>query len=184
MSCRKSAREAGRMLRLFGAAMILSGCTGIGLWYSRRFHGRIATLRQLTEIMELLCSEIRYGRETLPECCRRAAERLPLEYAAAFRDIGIRMNENTGEHFADIFAREVGAVLEQLPLASEDKKEFLRFTETGSYADGEMQLRVIEQSREQLQKRGAALERESTDKCRMAVSLGVMSGLLILLLLV
>ena len=46
-----------------------------------------------------------------------------------------------------------------------------------------MQLRVIEQSREQLLKTEAVLEGESADKCRMAIGLGAMSGLMILLVL-
>ncbi len=171
------------MLKVIGAVMILTGCVGTGLWYRSRFLGRIRTLRQLAAILELLCSGIRYGRETLPECCGRVASRLPEEYRGAFQRIADRMRENTGESFAAVFAEETGKVLETLPLKEADRQEFLRFAAQGSFADGEMQLRVIEQSREQLLKTEAVLEGESANKCRMAIGLGVMSGLMIILVL-
>ena len=93
------------------------------------------------------------------------------------------MRENTGESFAAVFAEETGKVLDILPLKEADRQEFLRFAAQGSFADGQMQLRVVEQSREQLLKTEAVLEGESADKCRMAIGLGAMSGLMILLVL-
>lgn len=171
------------MLKVIGAVMILTGCAGTGLWYRSRFLGRIRALRQLAAILELLCSEIRYGRATLPECCGHAASRLPEEYRGAFRRIAERMRENTGESFAAVFAGETGKALDSLPLKEADRQEFLRFATQGSFADGQMQLRVIEQSREQLLKTVAVLESESADKCRMAIGLGAMSGLMIILVL-
>lgn len=171
------------MLKAIGAVMILTGCAGTGLWYRSWFLGRIRALRQLAAILELLCSEIRYGRATLPECCGHAASRLPEEYRGAFRRIAERMRENTGESFAAVFAGETGKALDSLPLKEADRQEFLRFATQGSFADGQMQLRVIEQSREQLLKTVAVLESESADKCRMAIGLGAMSGLMIILVL-
>lgn len=137
----------------------------------------------LSELLELLESGIRYGRETLPECCERAADRAPAKIGQAFQRVSARMQENAGEGFPKVFTEELMSALEGLPLKEEDRQEFLRFAGSGSYADGQMQLRVLEQSREQLVKRRETLERESGDRCRMAVSLGVMSGLFLLLVL-
>lgn len=137
----------------------------------------------LSELLELLGSGIRYGRETLPECCGRAADRAPEEIGQAFQRVSDRMRENAGEGFREVFSEELTSALESLPLKEEDRQEFLRFAGSGSYADGQMQLRVLEQSREQLVRRKETLEQESADRCRMAVSLGVMSGLFLLLVL-
>ena len=65
------------MLKAVGAVMILTGCIGTGLWYRSRFLGRIRALRQLAAILELLCSEIRYGRETLWTCGIETAGGVP-----------------------------------------------------------------------------------------------------------
>ena len=137
----------------------------------------------LCRILSLLCSEIRYGRGTLPECCEHVAGRLSGSCGAAFRTIADRMGENTGESFAQVFRECTEAALKEMPLKEEDREEFLRFVSVGGFVDGQMQLGLIEQSMEQLETRAASLERENEEKCRMAVGLGAMGGLLIILVL-
>lgn len=171
------------MLRVVGACMILTGCLGLGLWYREQFLGRIRALRLLQTILELLGSEVRYGRETLPECCGRAAGRLPPPCGEAFRQVADRMGENTGESFEAVFRECVGEALGRLPLTEEDREDFFRFVPGNGYTDGQMQLRMIEQSRERLGARAESLERGNAERCRMAVGLGALGGLLILLVL-
>lgn len=171
------------MLRLAGACMILSGSFGLGLWYKRQFTGRVRALRAMCGTLSLLGSEIRYGRRTLPECCGNVAERLSGPLSDAFRRIAVKMQENTGESFARIFRECLEEPLREMPLKEEDREEYLRFVSAGTFGDGQMQLDLIEQSREQLELRAAALEQENAEKCRMAVGLGAMGGLLIILVL-
>lgn len=171
------------MLRLAGACMILAGCFGLGFWYRRQFTGRVRALRAMCDALSLLCSEIRYGRGTLPECCGHVADRLAGALGDAFGMIGEKMRENTGESFARIFEECTRGPLKEMPLKEEDRKEFLRFVSAGTFGDGKMQLALIDQSREQLETKAAVLERENGEKCRMAVGLGAMGGLLIILVL-
>jgi hypothetical protein len=51
------------------------------------------------------------------------------------------------------------------------------------FEDGRMQLRTIDRSRELLLKTAGGLEKENAEKCRLAVGLGAMSGLLLILIL-
>ena len=171
------------MLKLAGACMILTGCFGLGFWYRRQFTGRVRALRMMCDALSLLCSEIRYGRGPLPECCEHVADRLAGTLGNAFRRIADKMRENTGESFARVFEECVRVPLKDMPLKEEDREEFLRFVSAGTFGDSQMQLALIEQSREQLDVRAAALERENGEKCRMAVGLGAMGGLLIILVL-
>ena len=69
-------------------------------------------------------------------------------------------------------------------LKKEDIEEFLRFAEKEGYADETMQIKSIELSRQGLEHTADMQQREITQKCRLSVGLGAMSGLLILLLLV
>lgn len=171
------------MLKLAGACMILAGCSGLGFWYKRQFAGRVRALRQLCDTLSLFASEIRYGRGTLPECCEHVAERMPGAYGAALKRTADRMGKNTGESFAEIFRECMEMPLGEMPLKDEDREEFLRFLSAGTFGDGGMQLGLIEQSREQLEIRAAALERENAGKCRVAVGLGTMGGLMLILIL-
>ena len=145
--------------------------------------GRLQTLRLLQRIQEMLISEIRYGRATLPECCQQIAVRLPEPYRQCLGRIYNKMQENTGVIFGEVFSEYMGACLQELPLAEEDRNNFLNvFTENGFQDEG-MQIRNIEQSKELLEYTIGRLERENNEKCRMAVGLGAMSGLLILIVL-
>lgn len=146
-------------------------------------NGRIRMLRTLKNILELLAGEVRYGRATLPECCAHIAKYLTEPFGKAFLEIGRKMEENTGISFGDVFRSEMERTLGGLPLKEEDRENFLRFTSLTGFADGQMQLRAMEQSMELLDGTKERLERENAEKCRMAVGLGAMGGLLLVLIL-
>ncbi len=171
------------MLKVLGSCMILGGCFGIGLWYRAQFNGRIRTIRTLRAILELLSSEVRYGRSTLPECCSRAAASFAPPLGEALERVGQSMRENTGISFGETFQREFGEALAALPLHDEDRDAFLQFTRQTCLADGQMQLRAMEQGMELLCQKEEELEDENAGKCRMAVGLGAMGGMLLILIL-
>ena len=75
----------------------------------------------------------------------------------------------------------MGEVFRTLPLKEEDREAFFRFLSQAGFADGQMQLRAIEQSMEFLHGTQERLEKENEEKCRMAVGLGAMGGLLLIL---
>lgn len=171
------------MLRGLGCCMIFGGCLGLGLWYRSQLNGRICALRSLQNILELLAGEVRYGRDTLPECCGHISRYLTPPFDGAFRKIGSRMEENTGISFGEVFREEMDGILEKLPLREQDRENFLKFTLQTGFADSQMQLRSLEQAMEQLAATEEQLVRENEEKCRMAVGLGAMGGLLLILVL-
>lgn len=171
------------MIKLLGACMILSGCFGLGMWYRGQFFGRIRALGKLIEMLELLAGEVRYGRSTLPECCLHVASYLEAPYSEALGRVAYRMGENIGLSFGEVFAEEMKPILRELPVKPEDKEVFLRIATQTGFADGQMQLHTLEQCRDMLRQTEEKLEKENAEKCRMAVGLGAMSGLLLLLVL-
>lgn len=70
-----------------------------------------------------------------------------------------------------------------LPLKEEDREVFLQPFHGQGFQDGAMQLKSLEQVLSQLSGSLEGQERERREKCRMAVGLGAMSGLLILIVL-
>ncbi len=171
------------MLKGIGGAMIFSGCLGLGIWYRERFAGRVRALYRLCGILELLASQVRYGRDALPECCRHAARQLPDPFGQAFWQVAERMRENTGASFAEVFRESTAPALESLPLTDEDREIFLEFASETGHTDGRMQLEILEQSRGRLWGTARRLEGESGEKGRMALGLGAMGGLLLVLIL-
>lgn len=176
-------KGAEDMLKGVGCCMIFCGCLGLGIWYRNQLTGRVRALHSLRDILELLAGEVRYGRDTLPECCRHIAKYLPSPFEEAFLGIGSKMEDNTGITFEEAFREGVDSILAELPLKPGDRDDFLNFTRQTGFADSQMQLRAIEQGMEQLGATERKLEKENDEKCRMAVGLGVMGGLLLVLVL-
>lgn len=163
--------------------MIISGSLGMGLWYRDRMLGRLEALRELLKMQEMLVSEIRYGKATLPECCLHLADHLSEPYQGTLRQIYDEMAKNTGAGFGQVFQSYMEKCLEGLPLTADDRNIFLTLFSEKGFEDNGMQIRTIEQSGEQLQNTIDRLEKEKVEKCRMAVGLGAMSGLLLLVVL-
>ncbi len=162
---------------------MFSGCFGLGLWYREQMNGRIRALRMLEGILELLASHVRYGRSTLPECCRQTAPQLEPCFRQAFTDVADMMEKNTGASFAEVFRDRLREPLRQLPLTEEDCEIFLGFASETGYADGLMQLRAIEQSVGRIEETARRLKKDHADKSRIAVGLGAMGGLLLIIIL-
>ncbi len=170
-------------MRLVGALLILSGCTGLGLWYKEQLLGRLRALRTLTAILEMLMSEIRYGRATLPECCKEVASRLEEPYRIAFTQVYQECDKVTGASFGEIFVKRMEQCFTQLPLKKEDREIFLSPFKAQGFWDGQMQLKSLEQSLFRLNDIIRIQNEEQREKCRMSVGLGVMSGLLLVIVM-
>ena len=127
--------------------------------------------------------EVRYGKATLPECCRRIGERQEEPYKESLCSIYQRMEANHGESFQTVFCEQMSACLEKMPVTKQDKEDFLLFASGNSFEEGQMQIRTIERSKELLQSACQEVEKENKEKCRMAVGLGAMSGLLLVIIL-
>lgn len=129
-------------------------------------------------------SEIRYGKATLPECCRELTVRVEAPYKDALEQIYCEYAEATGGSFQEIFVRRMEQVLVALPLKREDRECFLTPFRNQGFQDGQMQLKSLEQSLLQLNEIIRTQNEEQREKCRMAVGLGVMSGLLLIIIMV
>lgn len=172
------------MQKGIGFLMIFLGCTGLGVWYQHRYLEQVRILRQFCYILEMLEGEIRYGRYVLSECCLKLAERVGEPFKESFRQIYERMLQNTGESFGEICESCLPAKMKDVVAKPEDKEVFIQcFSRTG-FQEDILQLRIIEQGKEQLTSRLREVEKESIPKCKLALGMGVMSGLLLIILLI
>lgn len=164
--------------------MVLLGCVGIGLCYREQFKGRIRHMRLLQTMLSMFMSEISFGRATLPECCQMLAHSMPDPYCSCLTDIYDEMQKNRGIDFRELFATRMEIGLAKLPLEKEDVESFLWFTKHGGLQDRELQMKLLQESYDRIY--GSILQQESREqsKGQLAVSLGVMSGLLLVVVLI
>lgn len=171
------------MLRFAGCFLTTAGCVGLGCWYRQQFLQRLAHIRILVSIMDMMMSEVRYSKATLPECCVRLADRLVEPYRSSFLMVQEEMARHTGEAFGALFERYMKEGLDQVPLGKAEKELFLEFAGGCGYEDAIMQLTSMAQYRDRLQALTDSLAREVSQKGKMAVGLGTLGGLLLVIIL-
>lgn len=171
------------MQKIIGFSMILAGCLGLGLWYSSRFQRQEKTLREFCRILELFAGQIRFERCTLQEGMFQITQRLEEPYRKLFADIYREALENRGESFADICGRHLEEGLKELPCRRQEKEIFLKCFAAEGFEEDRMQLCMMERAKQELEERVRETVAENEARCRLALSLGGMSGLLLVLLL-
>lgn len=168
--------------RIVGYSFILIGCSGLGLWYSMQMQQRVRHLREMIRVLDIVISEIDYGNSTLPECCERVQEKAAAPYDAAFAKICDRIRYEDGCDFGKICADILHRAFQGMPV-KEEKDVFIHcFTDVG-YADEWVQKRNVERGKKDLQHILCTEEADLKKRSKMAVSLGTMSGILLVLIL-
>ena len=171
------------MLRIIGAACILSGCVGMGMSYRMRLRDGLWHLRYMHKIFELFMSEIGFGRSTLPECCRNIGEKMVEPYKSALLSIGKNHGENHEENFFEKWEEHMENALFEVPVTKAEKEMLLGFSECFGVADHRMQIRTIEQYRDMLASAIKNREEALSGQERLATGLGIMSGILLTVIL-
>lgn len=160
------------------------GSVGMGLYYKEQLRSRLLYLRQLQNLLELMMSEIGFGRATLPECCRSLAASMPEPLGSCLLQIYQEAEAHTGLEFPRIFAGCMQQCLDRLPLEEGDIRSFLWFTEQIGLQDKEMQLKLLGESHQQIHNRIVLEESREQSRGQLAMSLGLMGGLLLIIVFI
>ncbi len=168
--------------KIVGLLFILIGCSGLGIWYCVQMKRERNCLYEMCRILELMCGEIRYGRSTLPECCRQLSKRIAEPYAGCFYRIYEECCNNEGKSFEELSRTCMEEDLKEIVVSREDKERFVSCFSGDGFCDGAMQLRNIEQAKKELEDKLCECRKDSCARGRLAISLGIMSGLLLVIL--
>ncbi len=167
---------------LVGYIFILAGCSGLGIWYSMQMQRRIQHIKEMIRILDLVSSEIDYGHSTLPECCERIYERTGEPYKSAFQSIYDHLQDDKGGDFCKVSETVLQEALTGSPL-KEERDIFIKCFSDVGYADGWLQLQTIERGKKELLGILDTEEEEIKKRSKLAISLGTMSGILLVLIL-
>lgn len=161
--------------------MLATTMTGfrIGETYRARI-GNLYTLKRMAQLFE---GEIRYGNALLEEVFVSCARRLPEPFATFLSQIGQKLSVLPGVLLGDIWEREVKESLKQTCLTRQDKEELRLFGRQLGHLDIQMQQKVIKQYESVLDRELEELQGEAQKKQKLYRTLGVLSGLFVLILL-
>ena len=160
---------------LVGYIFVILGCSGLGLWYSRQMKQKVFHLKEMIRILELFCSEIDYGKNTLIECFEIVKEKTLNPY----KDMLEKMSETGFGKDLEICLQEG---LKGLPMKEEGEYFIRCFLDVG-YEDGRMQKRAMERGIEQLQMCVESEEEDLKKRSKLAITLGTMCGVLLVLIM-
>ena len=170
------------MQKVFGFILILIGCSGLGVWYSMQFRLHIYNLKQMCHILCMLENYVRFGRSTMGECCGMIAGRVENPFRSGLEEIAVEMKKNEGSTLGQVSRKSLMKHLKKIVVSQREKEEFIACFEQEGYEDEGMQIQSIIRGRQELEAAWQELNVSLSSRCRLAISLGTMSGLLLVVL--
>lgn len=170
-------------LKMAGAAMVVAGTSGYGVWMAGNYQNRLSLLEQLRKMIFLLKGQILYANAPLPEALEAVGERTEGVLSDWMLQVSKRLEEQQGEPFCQIWREEVGRLDADAALAKTDRQSLAALGEHLGFLDCEMQERNLLLYLEQLDLVIGELRSHRQERCRLYTSLGVMSGMFLAVLL-
>lgn len=170
------------MMKIIGAIIIIVAATWTGFEVARHFHERPRQLRLLKSALQSLEAEIMYGHTPLHEASRRLAAQMTAPLSQFFETFASQLTD-TETTVRDAWETSLKEVWKYTSLKKGEFEIMKQFGETLGRHDRASQ-------QKQIQLTLLHLEREETDALgkqatyeKMVKSLGFLSGLLLVILL-
>lgn len=171
------------MVKIIGAIFIILATTWTGFEVAKHFSDRPRQLRQLKSALQSLEAEIMYGHTPLHEAARRLAAQLPKPLSAFFESFAKKLTdtETTVKEAWEASLKEVW----KLTAFRQGEFEIMKqFGETLGRHDRFSQQKHIMLTLSHLEREEAdAIDKQSRYE-KMVKSLGFLSGLLLIILLI
>lgn len=171
------------MLKLIGSVLVITGALGLSLSYRQDMQKKLYNTRCFFIVLELLESEIRYSKASLPEACRMVAQRVESPCREGLINVWKGMCDNKGLPFSMVWKQEMGRCLETISVGKKEKEEFIQFAGSCGFADNHMQLRAMERCREFLGQSIKKQEEVMENKTKVVMSMGLIGGLFLTIVL-
>lgn len=169
------------MIRLFGAALLILGCGGLGLSAVNRLDGRVQDLRELSAGLEILQKELGWRLAPLPKALEAAAGGTHGHTARFFAFCAQRVERLNGTPFRTLWSKG----LEQCPLglSREDRVLLEQLGPVLGRYDGDSQRQAVKNVLAGLSRQQAQAEDDRRRLGRVYGVLGLTAGLFLTLML-
>lgn len=171
-------------IKLLGATLILLSSSFLGYYYSKSLGRRVEDLRVLKRALTLLRSEINYISSPMPEALENVGERIDHEIGHYFKSIADELKLNQGKTLTEVWKKHAQKILERTYLNALDIKNIMIFSENVGYLDKEMQNNNIRLFLDQLDEEIKMAIENDAKYNKLYRSLGVLSGILIIVVLI
>ncbi|OIJ16865.1 stage III sporulation protein SpoAB [Anaerobacillus alkalilacustris] len=169
-------------MKIIGAILIIVATTWVGFEFARRLSDRPRQLRQLKVALQSLESEIMYGLTPLSEASKHIAKQLPKPISYFFQSFAERLNKGeVSVHKA--WEESLNDTWHMTALCKGELEVMSQFGATLGQHDREHQQKQIRLTLSHLEREeGDAIEAQNRYE-KMLKSLGFLTGLLIVILM-
>ena len=171
-------------MKVLGAACILWGAAGTGIWFAGRYKQRIQELEQLKQMLFLLKGQILYASAPLPEALETVGKRVDGILGKLFQETAASLQQQPGDPFPVIWKRCVSEISGHSALSKMDMQALQNLGDHLGFLDRETQERTLLLYLEQVDAQLEVLREHRQERCRLYTSLGVMGGLFLAVILI
>lgn len=171
------------MIKLIGAVLIIIATTWTGFEASRRLTERSRQLRMLKSALLSLEAEIMYGHTPLHEASRRLAQQMPKPLSQFFDTFAHKLT-NTDTTVKVAWDESLNELWRQTAFKQGELEIMKQFGETLGRHDKASQQKHIQLTITHLEREEADANEKQLKYEKMVKSLGFLSGLLLVILLI
>lgn len=170
------------MIKILGAILIMVATTWTGFEASRHLHERPRQLRQLKSALQSLEAEIMYGHTPLHEASRRLASQLSNPLSSFFKSFSEKLTY-TETTVREAWEDSMKGIWKQTALKQGEYEIMKQFGETLGRHDRVSQQKQIMLTLSHLEREELDAREKQIKYEKMVRSLGFLSGLLLIILL-
>lgn len=171
------------MLRLFGALIVIIGCGLGGMVVAKSYALRPQHLRELSNALQLLATEIDYARTSLSEACSKIAGQTKGPAAQFFAQFAAYLEGRSGMSANEAWSKSL-QVLADAGFVKQELKTIGHFGSVLGRSDAEDQLKHLALLQTRLEQFGDQAEQEREKMVRLWNYLGFCIGALAVLMLI
>lgn len=172
------------MFQVIGVFLLLTGTIGYSICFCQDMRSRLRCLYEMKRMYELFYSQVGYCLAAFPEACRMAEGYMKPPFSDMLKAVWEESEQNTGQPFPDIWEKQVEEFFPRFPLKKEDKALLADFARSFGHADRELQKQAIDNQTAALLASIQKTETHLAEREKMAMSFGIMGGLLLIIIFV
>lgn len=170
------------VFKIIGSVIVIISSTCIGMKLSDKLNVQLELLRKMKHLVILIRGEIKYNNSYLGQAFLNISNRICEPYKGLMIEVAEKLDDETGETFADIWKK---GVEEKLLKTELSKKHILKLQELGDtlgFLDKEMQMSNFDLFIDRLDCEIEESVQKNKENCKLYRSLGVLSGIAIVIL--
>lgn len=171
------------MLKVIGALLLVSACGWGGLYYSRELQKRPWQIRQLINALQILEAEIKYSQSALRQAFYTLQAQVPKPTSLLFERLFMKMDSPKATLY-ELWKIEIETFVKETALKENELEILLQFGRTLGQHDCMQQEKHIRLALSHLERELKEAREKEKKYSGMARSLGFLSGLFILLILI